>query len=187
MGAKRKFDKGETMKSRKVVNAVLVAVIFISFFLPWVRVEAPMVGSIAKVLTGKRQAEITSISGFDVPILANGPDARLMISIIKIFDPDVKDADKKSWLIWGVPLFAIIIFLLDLLLKGNRWFYLGVALIGILIFFGAVYKIKTTDLDKLVLNAKIGVGLWLTLYGYLGLGVFAAMGFIRSLANNPKK
>ena len=73
------------MKTGRLISAILTAVIFIAFFLPWVRVEAPMVGTISKVLTGKRQAELTSISGFDVPVLANGPDARLMISIIKIF------------------------------------------------------------------------------------------------------
>jgi len=139
----------------------------------------------AKVLTGKRQAEIAGISGFDVPVLANGPDARLMISIIKIFNPGITDADKKSWLIWGVPIFAVLIFLASLFLGNNKWFNLAIAVIGIAIFIVAVYKIKTTDLDKLVLNAKIGLGLWLTLCGYLGLGLLSAAGFVKSLV--PKK
>jgi hypothetical protein len=175
--------KGAVMKIGRLISAVLVVVIFIAFFLPWVHVEAPMIGTLSKVLTGKRQAEITSISGFSVPMLANGPDARLMISIIKIFNPAVTDADKKSWLIWGVPLFAIAIFLLSLLLGDNRWFNLVIAVIGIPIFLVGVYKINTTDLDKLVLNAKIGIGVWLTLYGYLGLGITAAVNFVKALAN----
>ena len=171
------------MKTGSLISAILAAVIFISFFLPWVHVEAPMIGTLSKVLTGKRQAEITSISGFAVPGLANGPDARLMISIIKIFNPGVTDADKKSWLIWGVPLFAIAIFLLGLFIADNRWFNLSVAVIGILIFLVGAYKINTTDLNKLVLNAKIGLGVWLTLYGYLGLGITAAVNFVKGLAN----
>ena len=146
-----------------------------------------MVGTITKVLTGKRQAEITSISGFDVPVLANGPDARLMVSIIKIFNPAVTDADKKSWLIWGVPIFAVAIFLLSLLIGENKWFNLSIAAIGILIFLVAVYKIKTTDLNKLVLNAKIGIGVWLTLCGYLGLGLTGAANFIKALTNKQKR
>jgi len=158
-------------------------VIFISFFLPWVNVESQMVGTVAKVLTGKRQVDIASISGFAVPGLANGPDARLMLSIIKIFYPSVTDADKKSWLIWGVPFFAIAIFLLGLFIADNRWFNLAVAAIGILIFLVGAYKIKTTDLNKLVLNAKIGMGVWLTLYGYLGLGITAAVNFVKALAS----
>lgn len=171
------------MKTGNLISAILAAVIFVSFFLPWVQVESPMVGTVAKVLTGKRQAEIASISGFAVPQLANGPDARLMLSIIKIFNPGVTDADKKSWLIWGVPLFAIAIFLLGLFIADNRWFNLAVAVIGILIFLVGVYKINTTDLNKLVLNAKIGMGVWLTLYGYLGLGITAAVNFVKGLAN----
>jgi hypothetical protein len=170
------------MKMSRLISAVLVAGIFIAFFLPWVHVEAPMIGTISKVLTGKRQAEITSISGFSVPVLANGPDARLMISIIKIFNPGVTDADKKSWLIWGVPLFAIAIFLLTLLLRDNRWFNLAITAIGIPIFLIGVYKINTTDLNKLVLNARIGLGVWLTLYGYLGLGITAAVNLVKALA-----
>jgi len=173
------------MKIGSIISAALVAVIFISFFLPWVHVESPMVGTMAKVLTGKRQAEIAGISGFDVPVLANGPDARLMISIIKIFNPGITDADKKSWLIWGVPIFAVLIFLASLFLGNNKWFNLAIAVIGIAIFIVAVYKIKTTDLDKLVLNARIGLGLWLTLCGYLGLGLLSAAGFVKSLV--PKK
>ena len=171
------------MKKESLISVVLVAVIFISFFLPWVNVESQMVGTVAKVLTGKRQAAIASISGFAVPQLANGPDARMMLSIIKIFNPNVTDADKKSWLIWGVPILAIAIFLLGLFIADNRWFNLAVAAIGILIFLVGVYKIKTTDLNKLVLNAKIGIGVWLTLYGYLGLGITAAVNFVKGLAN----
>ena len=171
------------MKTGSLISAILAAVIFISFFLPWVQVESQMVGTVAKVLTGKRQAAIASISGFAVPGLANGPDARLMLSIIKIFNPGVTDADKKSWLIWGVPLFAIVIFLLGLFIADNRWFNLGVATIGILIFVVGAYKINTTDLNKLVLNAKIGLGVWLTLYGYLGLGINGVVNFVKALAN----
>jgi len=171
------------MKIGILISAILAAVIFISFFLPWVNVESPMVGAVAKVLTGKKQAEIASISGFAVPGLANGPDARLMLSIIKIFNPGVTDADKKSWLIWGIPLFALAIFLLGLFIADNRWFNLGVAVIGILIFIVGAYKINTTDLNKLVLDVKIGLGVWLTLYGYLGLGINGVVNFVKALAN----
>lgn len=170
---------------RDVIAVALAAVIVVSFFMPWVHVESQMIGSITKVLVGKRQAEIAGISGFDVPILANGPDARLMISIIKIFNPGVTDADKKSWLIWGVPIFAVLIFLAGLFLGNNKWFNLVIGIIGIAIFVVGVYKIKTTDLDKLVLNAKIGLGVWLTLCGYLGFGLLSAAGFVKSLV--PKK
>lgn len=169
------------MKKGSLLFLVFTIIIFVAFFLPWVHVESKMVGKITKVLTGKSQTEITNISGFSVPILANSPDARLAISIIKIFNPKVTNADKKSWLIWGVPIFAVVIFLLSLFLGKSRWFNLLIALIGIAIFAVGFYKIKTTDLDKLVLNAKIGSGLWLTLWGYLGLGLVGGINFVKGI------
>jgi Na+-transporting NADH:ubiquinone oxidoreductase subunit NqrC len=59
---------------------------------------------------------------------------------------------------------------------------LSVGVIGVLIFVVGVYKIASTDLDKLVLNVNIGAGLWLTLYGYLGMGLAGIAGFIALLA-----
>lgn len=56
-----------------------------------------------------------------MPILANGSESRFMISIMKIFNPGIKDADKKSFLIWGVPLFAVVLFLIGRYLGKNKW------------------------------------------------------------------
>lgn len=169
------------MKIRSLISLVLVALIFVAFFLPWVHVESQAVGRIAQALTRKPQAAMASISGFNVPILANSPDARLMISIIRIFNPDVANADKKSWLIWFVPGLAIIMFLLGLFMFNNRWFNLSLAVIGVLIFALGFYRITTTDLDKVVLNLRIGIGVWLTLWGYLGLGLLGLVNFLKLL------
>ncbi|UCC95225.1 MAG: hypothetical protein JSW40_00325 [Candidatus Omnitrophota bacterium] len=150
---------------------VCVGIIFVSFFLPWVNVQSKQAGQLTKLLTGKRQENIASISGFDVPVLANGEEARLIASIVEIFKPGVKNVDKKSYLVWGIPIFALFILGLTLALKENKWLNIAVGIIGCVIFIAAVYKIKTTDLDKLVLQVRIGVGLWLILWSYLGLGI----------------
>ena len=173
-------------KASTAVMFALAVVIFVAFFLPWVSVESPMVGTISKALTGKRQASIDAISGFDIPAMANSADARLMISIIQIFNPGIKDADKKSYLIWLVPILGVAIFLVFLFLGRNRWVDLAIGLIGIAIFAVAVYKIKTTDLDKLVLNVKISNGLWMLLWGYLGMGLAGAANFATSLLKEKK-
>lgn len=166
--------------------AILAVLICISFFLPWVHVESQVVGGLARIFTGTRQPTLTTISGFDVPGLANGPDARMMISVIEIFNPGITDADRKSWFVWGSPLLAIAIALLSLITGRKKWFDLSLAIIGILIFIMGVYKIKAADLDKVVLNVKIGRGLWLTLYGYLGLGIVGALGFLKGLNKSGK-
>ena len=171
--------KEEKMKIRKTIMAVLVLIIFVSFFLPWVSVESEAIGGVTKLLTGKKQATIDSISGFKVPILANSEESRFMISVIKIFQPDIKNADKKSFLIWGVPLLAVVMFGLTNALKDNKWVRLAIGVIGIAIFAFATFKIMTTDLDKIILKVNIGYGLWLILVGYLGIGILQVIEFFQ--------
>jgi hypothetical protein len=169
-------------KFSKIVICTLALLIVVSFFLPWVRVESQQVGTFSKLLTGKRQQAIDEISGLEIPILANSDESRLIISIAKIFNPGIKDVDKKSFLVLIVPILAIIIFLVKLYLKKNVVVDLLFAVIGIALFAFAFYKITSTDLDKLVLQIKIGLGMWITLYSYLGIGILSAVCFLKSLA-----
>lgn len=156
---------------------LLAALIIISFFLPWVSVHSPAVAGISKVLTGKKQETIDSISGFDVPMLANSSESRFMIEVIQIFNPGIKNADKKSYLIWIVPLLAVAMLAALWLNFANKWLHLFCAAISFLLFFVSLYKIMTTDMDKLVLNVRIASGLWLVLYAYLGIGILCALNF----------
>jgi len=165
-------------KAYKTGMVVLVVLIVMSFFLPWISVESEAIGGITKVLTGKKQSTIDAVSGFRVPILANSEESRFMITIIKIFNPSIKDADKKSWLIWMVPGLALIMFFLRRFFDRNKWFYLGVGLLGTLIFVVTVFKIFTTDLDKLVMKVDIAIGLWALLVGYLGIGILNLIRFV---------
>lgn len=167
--------------AQKYVVLTLAAVIFISFFLPWMRVESEQVGFFSKILTGKKQTKVASISGFDVPIMANDQDARLMISIIKIFKPNIKDADKKSYLIWSVPILAVIIALIYFFYGKNKWINLGLGIIGCIIFIAATYKLKTTDLDKMVLKITIAPWLWIILWSYLFMGLIGCYKFATPL------
>jgi len=166
-------------KGSSFIILVFAALIFVAFFLPWVRVESAAVGQVSKLLTGKKQAAIDNISAFRVPIIANGPDARLMISVIKIFSPGITDADKKSYLIWLIPILAVVIFLVIYLFGKNKWVNLIFGLVGTLVFAVAAYKIKTTDLNKLIINITMGPGLWLTLWGYLGIGLAGLINFAK--------
>jgi len=167
------------MDFKKNVMLILVIVIAVSFFLPWISVESAAVGNVAKLLTGKKQEAIVSVSGFKVPVLANSEESRLMITIIKIFQPDITNADKKSFLIWGVPLLAVVIFLVSRNPKTSKWVRLGFGVLGVLIFVVATFKIFTTDLDKVVMKVRIGYGLWMILFGYLGIGIIQIREFFK--------
>lgn len=163
---------------QKITMVILTAVIFVSFFLPWMRVESPVIGKVSKFLTGKEQVALSSISGFLVPVLANSQESRFMISVIKIFNPGITNVDKKSYLIWVVPGLAVFMLAVKWFLDKNKWINLIFGLIGILIFFVAVYKISATDLDKLVLRVSIARGLWLILLSYLGIGLLCLTNFV---------
>ena len=169
-------------KFYNIVIFFLVLLILISFFLPWVKVESSeAVGSLFKALTGKKATISQAISAYQVPVMANDENARLMITIIKIFDPRIENADKKSYLIWSISVLAVLIFLVSLFFGRNKWVNLAFGIIGSLIFIIAAYKIKTTDLDKQVLKITMGPGLWLTLWGYLGIGIVGLIEFFRLL------
>ena len=168
----------------KICNLVVVLlaiIICLSFFLPWVSVESRIAGGVSKLFTGQKQASLKTISGFQVPILANGPDAKLMISIIKLFNPAVKDADKKSWLIWGIPGLALALVALVLFLGKNKWVNLGIGVLSTAIFSVATYQILKTNLDKFVLNVVILPGLWIIFWAYLGIGLASLFRFSRQL------
>lgn len=161
-----------------LVMLVFAVMIVLAFFQPWVETDILRAGKISQIIIGKQEIFGLSISGYDVPVLANGPDSRLIISIIKIFKPQIANADKKSYLVWGVPGLAVLLFLLSLVLAKNKLVNLAIGIIGVAIFAAAAYKVTAIDLDKLVVTIRIGSGLWLTLWGYLGMGIAA---FLRVL------
>ncbi|MFC1514796.1 hypothetical protein ACFL5X_02735 [Candidatus Omnitrophota bacterium] len=167
------------LKTCKLLIVIFVAVIVIAFFLPWISVQSAAAGKVTEMLTGKRQDKIDAISAYSVPVMANSEESRLMISIIKIFRPDIKNADKKSYLIWSIPLLAILILIMNMVMGANKWLNLVIGIVGVIIFAFATYKIKTTDLDKLVLQIAMGPGLWLTLWSYLGIGVVSILTFLQ--------
>jgi len=168
----------------KMAYGVCVIIIFVAFFLTWVNVHSAPMSGLSKLIAGKEAGPLYTISAYDGPIMANGPDSRLMISVIKIFKPEITDADKKSWAIWGIPLFAIAIGLVGVLMKEGeikKWLYLVFGIIGCAIFIVATIKLKTIDLDKMVLQVTMGVGLWATLWGFFAIGLLSLYNFAMAL------
>jgi hypothetical protein len=160
------------MRDTAVIAVFLCALLILaSFFLPWASIHSPVTGTIANFFSGEKKSSLMEISGFQVPILANRSDSRFMVQLIQLFSPGVKDAGKKSWLIWGAPLLAVLLALLHAFIKENKWLNLVVGILGVLIFAVGTYKLKTANLDKTVLSVSIMPGLWLLLYGYLGMGL----------------
>ncbi|MDD5115480.1 MAG: hypothetical protein PHW98_00190 [Candidatus Omnitrophica bacterium] len=171
-------------KTCNLIVLLCAITICVSFFLPWVGVESKMAGGISRLIGGKGYVSLKTISGFQVPILANGPDAKLMISIVKLFNPASADIHKRSWLIWMVPGLAVIMALLILSLEKNRWVNLSAGVMGVAIFSLAAFQILKADLDKVILQVAVLPGLWITLWSYMGIGL---VGIFRFYLQRPPR
>lgn len=164
-----------TVKNLLII--VLAVVIFVAFFLPWASVESPAASKLQKLLKMKEQAPATKISGYEIPVIANSRNAYLALTVIEIFNPGVSGADKKSYLVWIVPILAALMAVFSLVLGKNKWVNLAIGIIGSLIFAIAMYKIKSTDMDKLLVRVVIEQGLLITLWSYLGIGIAGLLAF----------
>ena len=162
-------------KNLNAAISVLCIVIIVSLFLPWVGASSKQAGIFTKALTGKRQEGIARISGIQIPIMANREEARLTATIAQVFSPGIENVDKKSFLVLLIPLLAVVFMILNIAYGKKRWTNILFCAIGITIFASALFKIITTDLDKIVLQIKIGIGMWLILYSYLAIGVIGAL------------
>jgi len=165
---------------KKGVMLICTILVVASFFIPWVSVEqGGMVKKITRMIKGEElNIPKLKVSGYDVPVMVNSEESRTIIALLKIFFPDVKDVDKKVYLIWVVPMLAVVLFLVSVFLGKNKIAQLAVGLLGILIFGVAYYKIATTSLDKAVLKVNIENGLWMVFLGYLGIGMTALLEFL---------
>lgn len=171
------------MKAVKITGIVCMAIIFIAFFLPWVSVESTgMVGDVLELVTGERQVELNvdqTLSGYDVPLLANSERSRLAGALLQIFFPNIENADQKSYLIWAVPVLPVLLWFISVIFFGKAWVHAGTGVIALAVFAVASYQLMTVDLDHLVFEARIRYGLWMVVAGYLAFGLTEFAAFVK--------
>jgi len=109
----------------------------------------------------------SSVSGYDIPRLVNQKTSKVAISLMQTIFEDTKDLDKKSYLVYLMPLLAIAsIFLMAAGRERKLLIVIMLILAGGISIFG-LYTLKTTNLSNLAVDIIIDKGLWYTLYGYL--------------------
>ncbi len=162
---------------------ILVVAIIIAFFMPWFSVEQEELGSVARIVSGGG-ISFLKISGFKIPFFANGKNTKVILSIAKAFNPDIKDIEKKSWFVYIIPILAYLIYLTAKKLGKNRFINFIFALLGVSIFVIGSFKIKTVNLNKVLLDVKICKGVWVILAAYLGIGL---LGLKRLTSSNIER
>jgi len=155
----------------KPITILGAAVPVICFFLPWASVELKPVNFLNKLFNRHAKTEIVRISGFDIPCMANRESSKEVQSVVKVFVSDAENADKKSYLVWFVPIMAIILACLTRPAAKNTTLAICVGVAGVVIFLAATIKILVTRIDNMAMTVHISPAFWLTLLAYLALGI----------------
>jgi len=130
----------------------------------------------------------TAVSGYDIPTLINKKTSKIAIAAAQVIFKEAEGLDKKSMLVYLLPLFALICIGLAVLgIKSN------IAVIVMAVASGAIaavglYNLMTIDLTNLVIQISIERGLWQTMYGFLLISVISIAWVVMNIlgAKNTK-
>jgi len=123
----------------------------------------------------------TAVSGYDIPTLVNNKRSQIAIAIASVVFKDAKDLDKKSMLVYLLPLLAFVCAGLAVIgLKNNIAIIVMVVLSGG-IAMGGLYNLTTVNLSNLAVRISIEQGLWQTMYGYLLISVIGIVWIITDI------
>ena len=181
---------------------ICAIVIVVSFFMPWAKVKVsatqvskelvtsaekgplkgtPFAGKFVKHFEKATNAigelgdiEIkTQVSGYDIPTMVNKQSSKIAISFAQGFFKDAKDLDKKSMLVFLLPLLGVACMALAIFGLRYKW-----AVIVMLVLAGAIslvglYNLYTANFSTTAVQISIERGLWQTLYGYLAIFIIS--------------
>lgn len=156
---------------RSAITAVCSACIIVCFFLPWITVHMKTAAAVNGLFGREMAASTFTTSGAGVPRLANGESAKTFIQVSGMFFGSVANADKKSYLVWIVPLLSIAMLAASLKFKG-KW--IVSAILGSLcaaIAIGVTCKLLLTDLNGLLIRVQLCWALWAILLAFAAISL----------------
>lgn len=121
------------------------------------------------------------VSGFQIPRLANQDNAKVALALMEMVTDQKQHIGLKSYLVYLLPLIALISAGLLTMKSDQRWIVLGVGMLCAVVFGIGSWKVMTIDPNTLLVVVTIGQGLWFSLAGYLGLSVCSIAHFYRQL------
>lgn len=206
-----KNKEGAMRKMVLLVLVVLCALSIIhAFFLPWAKASVS-VTKVAKGLSKSATAGIlentpfagkfvraftkttdnisdlgdievkTAVSGYDIPTLINKKTSRIAISIASVMFKDAQDLDKKSTLVYLLPLLALLCIGLAVIGLKNKIAVIVMAVLSGGIAAGGLYNLMTVDLSNLPIQISIEQGIWQTMYSYLVISVISIVWVITDI------
>lgn len=123
----------------------------------------------------------TAVSGYDIPALINKNASRIAIEVATIFFKNAKDLDRKSLLVYLLPLLALACIALAVVGMKNNVFIIVMAVLSGAISIAGLYNLMTVDLTKLPIQISIEQGLWQTMYAYLSIFIIGIIWIVLDL------
>lgn len=123
----------------------------------------------------------TAVSGYDIPTLVNKKSSQIAISIASVMFKDAKDLDKKSMLVYLLPLLALLCIGLAIVGLKSKIAIIVMAILSGAIAAGGLYNMMTIDLSTLPIQISIEQGLWQTMYAYLMISVIGIIWIVMNI------
>jgi hypothetical protein len=171
------------------------AIIVMSFFLPWAKIQTSVTG-VSKELTGYADKELgdspfagkfikkldmvtgaissmgdveikSIVRGYKIPALVNSDSSKAALSLAQVLFKSAEGIDKKSYLVYLLPIFAVVCAFLAIIGLKNKLYVLLMAVIGGVISIGGLYNLLTMNISSMVVKISIEKGLWYTMYAFL--------------------
>jgi hypothetical protein len=128
----------------------------------------------------------TAVSGYDIPTLINKKSSQIAIAIASAMFKDVKDLDKKSMLVYLLPLLALVSIGLAIIGLKSKIAIMVMAVLSGGIAVGGLYNLMTVNLSDLPVQISIEQGLWQTMYAYLMISVIGIVWIVFDLKEIKK-
>ncbi len=120
------------------------------------------------------------VSGAQIPQMANQQNAQVAIALLELLSRTRQQIGLKSYAVYLVPGIAILCGVLLTFLGGRLVVAIGISLLCAGIAGVGFWKLLTTNTQALFVAITIGRGLWLSLWGYVGLAVAAGLYVVSS-------
>ena len=115
------------------------------------------------------------VSGVQIPQMANQENAQVALALMELLTNTRQHIGAKSYAVYLLPGLAVLCGVLLTVLGRVRAALLGIAALCALVAGVGFWKLLTTNTSTLFIAITIGPGLWLSLWGYVGLSA-AALG-----------
>lgn len=126
----------------------------------------------------------TEVSGEQIPQLANRPDAKVVLALAEMLTGQ-RELGAKSSAVYLVPGLALLFGVMLTFASRQRLPCGFIGLLCLAVAGGGFWKLLTTDTNTLLVRIVIGVGLWMSLWAYAGLGAAAIL--LAWLADRPRR